>query len=161
MHEVGAYEAREGKKARHFALCLMGDFQQQISDECDRDLHANGVLADAEEAPDLEMLFDPAEEQLDAPARFVETGDFVCAGIEIVGEKAQRFAGLDRDFNFSERDRLEWMAPPACRLQAAIDPDVPVGFDRAPWCNRKLFHDARTRMRFEARHEPATGRIEL
>ena len=43
----------------------------------------------AEKAPDLEVLLDPAEQQLDLPARLVEGGDLEGGALEIVGEQGE------------------------------------------------------------------------
>ena len=43
---------------------------------------------------DFQRLLDPAEEQLDLPAALVELGDLLGGGVEVVGEDAQRLAGL-------------------------------------------------------------------
>jgi len=44
-------------------------------DQSDPDLRSDGVFAGSEEALDLEILFDPVEEQLDLPAAPADGGD--------------------------------------------------------------------------------------
>src|SRR5882757_8763703 len=63
LHQVGPDEAREGEEARHGGLQGVGHAQQEVGDESDGDLDADGVLAGAQELADLQRLFDPAEEQ--------------------------------------------------------------------------------------------------
>ena len=77
MHQVEPHQAGEGERAGDGALSSLSQPQQQKSDQRDGDLDAHGVFAGAEEAADLEGLLDPAEEQLDRPATFVEIGDLV------------------------------------------------------------------------------------
>ena len=50
-------------------LHLMNSAQQQICNQRDSNLDAHGILAGAEDLPDLKRLLDPAEEQLDALCR--------------------------------------------------------------------------------------------
>ena len=49
MHEVCADQPGEGERAIDDSVGIVGDAQQQKSDQCDRDLNANCVLGGAEE----------------------------------------------------------------------------------------------------------------
>ena len=69
-HQMGKAQGEERRAAG-----LRGDAQQQIGDHRGKDLEANGVFGAAEEGADLEMLFDPAKQQLDLPAPAIERGD--------------------------------------------------------------------------------------
>jgi hypothetical protein len=64
-----------------------GDAQEQEGDHGGEDLKADGVLGTAEKALDVEMLLDPAEEQLDLPAFAVEGGDLEGGAVEVVGQQ--------------------------------------------------------------------------
>ena len=95
MHEVGPDEAGEGQwTAGGLGGCLR-QAQQQIGDQGHGDLDTDGVLASAEEVFDLEGLFDPAEEQLDGPAAFVEVGDLLGGSVQVVGGDPQLLAVLE------------------------------------------------------------------
>jgi hypothetical protein len=50
------------------------DTQEQVGDHRGDDLQANGVVIGAEEFADIEMLLNPAEQELDLPACLVEVG---------------------------------------------------------------------------------------
>src|SRR5713226_3601020 len=102
MHEVDADEAGEGERAGYGLLGGLGQSQDQEGDEGDGDLNTNGILGSSEEACDLEGLLDPAKEQLDCPALFVEVGDFLSGGGEIVGDDAQDLAGVDFDAQLAD-----------------------------------------------------------
>src|SRR5204863_5107273 len=77
--------------------------QQQKRNQRDGDLDAHGVFAGAEKAADLEGLLDPAKEQLDRPAAFVEIGDFLSRGVEIIRQDAQHLAAVELDANLAYR----------------------------------------------------------
>ena len=52
-----------------------GDAQEQIGNHCGEDLQLNGVVVVAKKLADIEMLLDPAEQQLGLPSALVEGGD--------------------------------------------------------------------------------------
>src|SRR5258708_32912756 len=52
-----------------------GDAQQEVGDHGGQQLQADGVGVAAEEGRDLEMLLEPAEQQLGLPAGLVEAAD--------------------------------------------------------------------------------------
>src|SRR5260370_5002680 len=68
MHQVGAHESGELKRARENLVSGLGHAQEQKGDERHRDLNADGILRRSKEVLDLQGLFDPSEEQLDLPA---------------------------------------------------------------------------------------------
>jgi hypothetical protein len=73
-------------------------------------LSFDGVFGGAEERFDTQMLFDPLEEQLDAPTQAVELGNGERGQDEIVGQKDQAFSGL-RIFELdSSQRRIEALA---------------------------------------------------
>ena len=103
VHEVGAQEACEGERGFDGSPGGLCEAEEQPGAQGDGDLYAHGILADAEEVLDLEVLLDPPEEQLDGPAPFVEIGDVPGRGLEVVGEEAQHLAGVGPDPNLAHR----------------------------------------------------------
>src|SRR6266853_5330088 len=99
VYQIGADKTGEGEWAGDGFLCGLSQLQQQEGDQGDGDLDADGVFAGAEEAGDFEGLLDPAKEQLDRPAPFVEIGDLLRRGIQVVAQDAQHFAGIELDAN--------------------------------------------------------------
>src|SRR6185437_14041082 len=77
--EVGETDCRQGN-----AAIAGGDAQQEIGDHGGDDLEADGVWRAAEELAQLEMLLDPAEQELDLPAHLVERGDLDGRSVEII-----------------------------------------------------------------------------
>src|SRR5215467_2980110 len=63
----------QGRQAQGIQAC--DDAQEEIGDQRGDDLQANGIVVVAEKLADTEMLLDPAEQQFDLPAAFVECGD--------------------------------------------------------------------------------------
>jgi len=63
------------------------DGHQDVNAHGDPDLRFHGVVARAVESFDPQVLFDPAEEQLDLPALGVERGDGRGGKLEMVGEE--------------------------------------------------------------------------
>src|ERR1700726_4038570 len=86
------------------------DAQQQIGDHRGEDLQPDGILAGAEEFADIEMLFDPSEQQFDLPSAFVEGGDLNCRAGKIVGEERHHTAVLAPDLDTAQRDRQPGVA---------------------------------------------------
>src|SRR6266849_4903179 len=97
MHQVCSDEPCEGERALDDPVAVMGQAQQQKSNQRDRNLNADGILGGSQEVIDFQDLFDPSKEQLDGPATLVQGGDFFCARGQIVGEDAQHLAGLAHD----------------------------------------------------------------
>src|SRR6185437_221831 len=82
--QVGETDCRQGN-----AAIAGGDAQQEIGDHAGDDLEADGVWRAAEEFAQLEMLLDPAEQELDLPAQLVERGDLEGRAVEIVGDEGK------------------------------------------------------------------------
>ena len=68
-------EAGDGLEAEPGSGPDLREPQQQVGDQRGDDLDAHRILAGAEEVPDLQVLLDPLEEQLDLPAPLVERRD--------------------------------------------------------------------------------------
>ena len=68
-------EAGDGLEAEPGSGSGLREPQQQVGDERGDDLDAHGILAGAEEVPDLQVLLDPLEEELDLPALLVKRRD--------------------------------------------------------------------------------------
>ena len=81
---AGEFGEPQARQVDVVAVC--GDAQQHESDHRRDQLQPHGVLVCAEKPSDLEMLLDPAEQQLDGPARLVERGDLDRRTHHVVGE---------------------------------------------------------------------------
>src|SRR5262249_44796438 len=71
-----------------------GDAQEREGDHRRQDLQADGVVVVAEELADLEVLLDPAEEQLNLPAALVQGSDLHRRAFEVIGQEINRAAAL-------------------------------------------------------------------
>ena len=101
--EVAALEEAQGDQIGEAqdrdldAMTAGGDAQQRVGEHRGKDLEADGVVVVAEEAADVEMLLDPAKQQLDLPSRLVEGGDVDAGAFEVIGQQGdwlcRRFAG--------------------------------------------------------------------
>ncbi len=90
---------------RHLETAVSGgDAQQQIGDHGGQQLQADGVGVAAEEGPDLEMLLDPSEQQLDLPTCLVEAADLDGGAFEVVGEEGDRGSVVALETNAAHRD---------------------------------------------------------
>jgi len=69
---------------------LFDNSDDDIDGDGDPDLCLYGVRAIAPEGLDLEVLFDPLEEQFYLPSVFIELCDFQWRKIEVVGQKDKR-----------------------------------------------------------------------
>src|SRR5260221_802438 len=85
--ELGEADWQDGD-----AVQAGGDAQQYEGDHGGQDLQADCVFGSAHEAPEVEMLLDPAEKQLHLPAPPVEAGDGDGVPLLIVGQHMQRLA---------------------------------------------------------------------
>ena len=65
-------------------IIMFNDTNETVCDDSNMDLNTDGILALAPEGPDLEMLLDPFEEQLNLPSVFIKECDFTCLEIEVV-----------------------------------------------------------------------------
>src|SRR6266849_8517181 len=74
------------------AMAAGGDAQQRVGDHRGKDLEADRVVVVAEEAADVEMLFDPAKQQLDLPSGLVEGGDVDDGSFAVIGQQGDGFA---------------------------------------------------------------------
>jgi hypothetical protein len=129
VHEIGANEPCECEDAGDRALDRMRHAQQQIGDQSCGYLCPDGVQRGAEEAADFEGLLDPAEEQLDLPARLVELGDLLRRRLQVVADEAQNLAGVDPDVDLAQR-LLDGIV--AATRETTGQADDAVGDDAAP-----------------------------
>src|SRR3954454_16249370 len=96
--EVAAFEEAQGDQIGEAedrdvdAVAAGGDAQQGIGDHRGKQLEADRVVVVAEKAADVEMLFDPAEQQLDLPSRLVEGGDLSGGAPQVIGQQGNGFA---------------------------------------------------------------------
>ena len=82
-----AHEPGEADRRQAGAGVPGGKAQQQEGDHRGQDLKADGRLAAPEEGAQLEVLLDPAEQQLDLPARLVQAGDDTGGPLQVVGDQ--------------------------------------------------------------------------
>ena len=80
------HRGEHGKGPRRLGE-MMKPFQQQQGDEGCPNLDAQGVFADADEAFDLQVLFERLEKQFDLPAFAVDLGHRRGPEFEMVGEQ--------------------------------------------------------------------------
>src|SRR5882757_9192540 len=76
-----------------------GEAQEQIGDHRSDDLQTNGVVVLAHELAKIEMLLDPAEQEFNLPATFIESRNLDCRAFEIIGDESNHsaFGTLDPD----------------------------------------------------------------
>src|SRR5258708_6145779 len=86
--QAGADEFGEADGGHLEEAVSGGAAQQQIGDHGGEELQSDGVWAAAEEGPDLEMLLDPSEQQLDLPAPLVEAADLDARSLQVLGPQA-------------------------------------------------------------------------
>src|ERR1700690_1576854 len=89
-----ADEFGQPERKHRYAVCPRGNAQQQIGNHGSQNLQSDRVVVGAEELANVEMLLDPAEQQFDLPAAFVEGCDLDGRAGKIVGEKCNHAAGL-------------------------------------------------------------------
>src|SRR6266478_6330294 len=87
------------------AMAAGGEAQQRVGDHRGKDLEADGVVVVAEKAADVEMLFDPAKQQLDLPSSLVEGGDVDGGSFEVIGQQGDGFAVGSLDQEPAQPDR--------------------------------------------------------
>src|SRR5271167_536133 len=87
------------------AVAAGGDAQQRVGDHRGKELEADRVVVVAEEAADVEMLFDPAKQQLDLPSGLVEGGDVDDGSCEVIGQQGDGFAVGSLDPEPAQSDR--------------------------------------------------------
>src|SRR5262245_66275728 len=84
----------------------------ELSRDCDKHqgnhggeyLQAHGVLVEGDELTDVEVLLDPAKQELDLPARLVGSGKLSGATGLIVGEDVEGLAGVGLDGDAAQED---------------------------------------------------------
>src|ERR1700738_106911 len=109
--EVAALEEAQGDQIGEAqdrdldAMTAGGDAQQRVGEHRGKDLEADGVVVVAEEAADVEMLLDPAKQQLDLPSRLVEGGDVDAGAFEVIGQQGDGFAVGSLDPEPAQADR--------------------------------------------------------
>src|SRR6266851_1005611 len=101
--DVGDGSAGEQASADEFGEAD-GDAQQEVGDHGGQQLQADGVGVAAEEGRDLEMLLEPAEQQLDLPACLVEAADLDGRALEVVGEEGDLGSVVAPQANAAHRD---------------------------------------------------------
>ena len=65
--------------------------QQKVRDQRGKYLNLDGIFAAAEKLSDFQVLLQPLEEQLNAPARFVALGNDMGRRFLIIGRQYQRW----------------------------------------------------------------------
>src|SRR5215467_7693055 len=105
VHQIGPDEPGEGERAHNDFVGLMGEAQQQESDQCDSDLDTHGIFGGSEEVSDLQGLLDPAEEQLDGPPALVEVGEFLRGRSDIRLKEAKHLAGNETGMHLVNKKR--------------------------------------------------------
>jgi len=82
-----AHHPREFREAAGKPRLPLDPQKEQVADHRHPHLRENGVLARAQERPDLQMLLDPLEEELDMPAMSVDICNGFCGELRIVREE--------------------------------------------------------------------------
>ena len=77
---------------------FLDDGHQNVDAHCYEDLCLDRIFARSEKGLDPQMLFDPAKEQFDLPATFVELCDGQSRDHMVVGQETQSFSriGIDK-----------------------------------------------------------------
>ena len=83
----------------------MCEAKKQIGDHRCDDLQTNGVIVLAHELFEIEMLLDPAEQELDLPAALVEGRNLDRRAFEIVGDEGDHSTFVTSDLDASQWDR--------------------------------------------------------
>ena len=63
---------------------MFNDGNETVGDDGDMNLYAHCIFGFSPETLDLEVLFDPFEEQFHLPPIFIEQGDVLCTEVEVV-----------------------------------------------------------------------------
>src|ERR1700681_3293591 len=100
-----ANEFGEAQLQHPYGIQTPRETQEQVGDHRSDDLQTNGVVVLAHELAEVEMLLDPAEQQLDLPAALVERRNLDRRAFEIVGDESDRSASVAFDLDASQRDR--------------------------------------------------------
>src|SRR5258708_29219541 len=102
--QAGADEFGEADGGHLEAAVSGGDAQQKVGDHGGQQLQSDGVGVSAEEGPDLEMLLDPSEQQLDLPAPLVEAADLDGGSLEVVGQEGDPGSIVALETNAAHRN---------------------------------------------------------
>src|SRR5262249_46363478 len=97
-------EFGKAQRQHGHAVEARGKAQEQIGNHAGDDLEADGVLIRTEELADVEMLLDPAEQEFDLPARFVERCDLDRGAGEVVSDQGHDPALIALDLDPAQRD---------------------------------------------------------
>lgn len=108
--EAAGDEVGESDSGHGDAALAGGDAQQEIGDHGGDHLETDGVLGAPEEAAQFKMLLDPAEKQLDLPARFIKRGDGHGRTVEIVRDEGEDHAIVALQADATHRDGQLGMA---------------------------------------------------
>ena len=107
----------------------------------------------------LRVCFTQRKNSSICPAALVEIGDLLGAGVEIVGENAQDFAGFDAHAYFANGILHRVLAVRGLARRQIADRD------RTGWCDPRrwagLVDRVKRRVGLEPRHDAASGLIEL
>jgi hypothetical protein len=74
---------------------LLDDCDEYVDTDRNPDLGLHGILRCAVESLDVQVLFDPFEEELDLPAASVKLSDNQRWQVEVVGQKKQSPSTID------------------------------------------------------------------
>src|SRR5690349_18756985 len=153
-----ANELSEAQVQYSQGIQALHEAQQQIGDHRGDDLQTNGVVVPAHELAEVEMLLDPAKQELDLPTALVERRNLDGRAFEIVGNESDRAAFVALDLDTSQRDRQLGIA-------LAGEHDVGVGDDSEAVADG-LAHIPRLRLaqaraHLAARDEERLGIIDL
>jgi len=134
------------------------DAQKKIGDHRGNDLQSNGVFVGAQELADVEMLFDPAEQQFNLPAALVKDRDFDGGSLAIVGDERETPTVVTLEPNASQRNRQS-------RVTFAGEHDLIVRDDREALtlalAQGAMPNRAQACVRFHARDEKSTAIVDL
>src|SRR6202023_315112 len=87
------------------AMAAGGDDEERVGDHRGKESGGVAVVVVAEEEADVEMLFDPAKQQLDLPSGLVEGGDVEDGSFQIIGQQGDGFAVGSLDPEPAQADR--------------------------------------------------------
>jgi hypothetical protein len=96
------------------AMAAGGEAQRRIGDHRGKDLEADRVVVVAKKAADVEVLFDPAKQELDLPSGLVEGGDVEAARSRSLVSRAMVLPSVR--WTRSRRNRIGsfWPSAPHC-----------------------------------------------
>lgn len=92
------------------SVCLLETGDHEISADGDPDLGLHGVLGTAIECLDAQVLFDPLEEELDAPSRLVDRSHCLGRQRKVIGKEDQILSGIR--INKVDPPQEDWIKSP-------------------------------------------------